>query len=301
MPSRIRQTTSSGAFPNNSFRHTPLEQVRNLYAGFCQGLFAAAPPGSYRWTPSVHETEIYITDENPIQVESVGQRPAVSFTRGPVQSFSLGQDDLLSYDFQTGQKKKSILIPGTMSINCCSRVDLESEKIAWIIAEQLWMHRELLMRAGFFEIGRQFVVGAPSPAGSIVTGDSADEWYCTTVSSPFQLYRTSQFTPLNTSVLEGINLQFSSTFPLTNSLGPVANPTGGVDPGYGINSTAPGVNSPFVPHPLNPAQFVKVTPSHPYSPAVRPPSIGGRPIPIQTVAVEESMTPATVVTSTVKV
>lgn len=300
MPSKIRQTTSSGDFPHNSFKHSPLEQVRNLYAGFCQGLFAAAPKGSYHWAPSVHETEIYITDENPIQVESVGIRPAISFTRGPVQSLSLGQDDLLSYDFQTGQKKKSILVPGTMSINCCSRVDIESEKIAWLVAEQLWLHRELLMKAGFFEIGRQFIVGSPSPAGSIVAGDSADEWYCTTISSPFQIYRTSQFTPINEKVLEGINLQFSSTFNTVDGSGPPANP-GGADLPVGITSSAPGISAPLVPHPLNPAQLVQVKVSHPFRLGVKPPAIGGRAIPIQRVTVEESSVPATVVTSTVKV
>jgi len=300
VPSRIRQTTGRGEFPENSFRVSPLEQVRTLYVGFCQGLFAAAPLGTYHWSPALEDTEIIITDESPINVEVVGQRPAISFTRGPVQSFSLGQDDMLTYDFATGKKKKSILVPGTMSINCCSRVDLESERLAWIVAEQLWMHREILMRAGFFEIGRQFVVGAPSPAGSIVSNDSADEWYATTVSSPFQFYRTSQFTPLGKKILEGIDLQFATNSMIVNPQGPPANP-GGADPPYSVNTEAPGTTPPFQPHPLNPAQMVTVRSANPYKPGLRAPSIGGRTIPITRQAVEESVAPVTVVTSTSKV
>lgn len=296
MPSGIRETTDE----ESSFRTSPLEQVRTLYVGFCQGLFAAAPAGTYRWRPSLEETEIVITDENPIRIDTIGKRPAITFSRGPVQSYSLGQDDMLTYDFATGKKKKSILVPGTMSINACSRVDLESERLAWIVAEQLWLHREMLMKAGFFEIGRQFVVGAPSPAGSIVAGDSGDEWYVTTVSSPFQFYRTSQLTPLGQQILQGINYQFETQAQRVSPQGTPANP-GGADPPYSITSTAPGVPPNVVPHPLNPAQKVIVRSANPFRPGLRPPAIGGRTIPIQQVAVEESKAPATAVTSTGKV
>ncbi len=295
MPSRIAQSQGQGEYPQNSFKYGPLEQVRTLYVGFCQGLFAAAPLGSYHWSPSLEETEIVITDESPIHLDVIGKRPAISFTRGPVQSYSLGQDDMLSYEFDTGKKKKSILIPGTMSINCCSRNDLESERLAWIVAEQLWLHRELLMRAGFFEIGRQFVIGAPSPPGSLVAGDSADEWVATTVSSPFQFYRTSQVTPLGREILDGIGLQFSSLLTSVNPLGP-AQGTNGADPASSVSSSAPGVGRHMVPHPLNPSQSVTVRATRPNSPALRPPSIGGRAIPIVTTAVEQSVEPVTLVT-----
>lgn len=296
MPSRIRQTQGRGEFPQHSFKDSPLEQVRTLYVGFCQGLFAAAPPGSYHWTPSLEHTEIVITDESPVHVDTVGKRPAISFTRGPVQSYSLGQDDMLSYDFETGKKKKSILVPGTMSVNCCSRVDIESERLAWIIAEQLWLHRELLMKAGFFEIGRQFVVGSPSPAGSIVAGDSADEWFVTTISSPFQFYRTSQITPLGREILDGISMQFSATHPMVNPQGPVSGSASGAVLPYEIEATAEGVSG--VPHPLNPTQTVTVRAARPYGPALRPPGIGGRTIPIQLAVVEQSGSPVTVVSRT---
>lgn len=301
MPSKIRQVQGQGEFPQHSFRDSPLEQVRTLYIGFCQGLFAAAPPGTYRWAPSLEDTEIIITDESPVHVDVVGKRPALSFTRGPVQSYSLGHDDMLSYDFETGRKRKSILVPGTMSINCCSRSDLESERLAWIVAEQLWLHRELLMRAGFFEIGRQFVVGAPSPAGSIVEGSAADEWVATTISSPFQFYRTSQITPLGREILNGVNLQFSASAASVGGQGPVAS-TNGADPAANVQSAAPGVGANMVPHPLNPSQMVTVRSTRPYATALKPASMMGRAIPIQTVPVEQSQgTAVTVVTHTTKV
>lgn len=291
MSSKIRQTRAEGDFPQNDWRTGALMQVRMLYIQFVQGLFAAAPPGTYRWTPQLHDTEIIVTDENPINVDVVGKRPAVSFTRGPVQSNTLGFDDMLEYQFDTGRKKKGVLIAGMMNVNCCSRVDLESENIAWIIAEQLWMHRELLMKAGFFEIGRNFIISPPSPAGSIVNTDSGDEWYATTVSLPFQFSRTSQITPINKHIVEQIGFTLNVRRPnAPESLGPVT--------GYNVDTNAPGVGPNYVPHPLNPTKQVVVRAVHPYRSGLRPPSMGGRVLPIQRDTVEQSDAPAMVVTST---
>lgn len=290
MSSKVQQTRAEGDFPQDDWRANALRQVRTLYVSFVQGLFSAAPPGSYRWAPTLGETEIIVTDESVINVDVVGKRPAVNFTRGPVGSTSLGHDDLLSYNFETGAKKKSILIAGMMNVNCCSRVDLESEAIAWTIAEQLWLHRELLMKAGFFEIGRQFVIGNPSPAGSIVAGDSADEWYATTASLPFQFARTSSFTPINRNVIDQIDFVLRSQGMKFQSMGPVR--------GYKINTRVAGFDQNKVPHPLNPTQQVVVVPAHPFRSGIRPPSLGGRVLPIQRDTVEQSETPMTVTTST---
>lgn len=312
MPPKVIETTQRGAFPDSSFKYTPFMHVRVLYASFVQGLFYFAPKGAYHWEPSMEDTDIVITDETPINVETVGVRPAVTFTRGPVQFYSLGLDDMLGYDFETGQKKKSVLVPGTMSINCCARSDIESEQIAWIIAEHLWLLREELMRKGFFEIGRQPVISAPSPAGSIVSGDGAKEWFCTTVSSPYQFYRTSQFTPLGKAIVNNIQLNLQAALRRA-----VAAPS--PDPMDGSGSTGvhlpmqlhfcppsafapassdvyggsvnPGESAqppPLQPHPLNPAVKVVVRQVRPNRPGVVPPFSGASPIPLSQPCVEQS-------------
>lgn len=290
MSSKIRQSRAEGDFPRDDWRTGALLQVRTLYISFCQGLFSAAPPGTYRWAPTLADTEIAITDENPLNADAIGLRPAISFTRGPVRSNTLGQDDMLHYNFETGAKKKSVLISGVMNINCMSRNDIESEQIGWIVAEQLWMHRELLMRAGFFEIGRDWVVGAPMAAGSLVDGDNSDQWKATIVSTPFQFSRTSQFTPINQQVVDQIGVTLRTQgFPVRGR-GPVD--------GYNISSTADGVEPPKQPHPLNPSQQVVVRAAHPLRPGLRPPAMGGRVLPIQQATVEQSSAPVTVVTTT---
>lgn len=284
MSSKIRQTRAEPDFPQHDWRTGALTQVRTLYALFVQGLFSAAPPGTYRWAPSLADTEIIVTDENPINMTVVGKRPAISFSRGPVQSNTLGMDDMLEYRFDNGKKTKGVLINGVMNINAVSRVDLESENIAWIVAEQLWMHRELLMRAGFFQIGQQFVISPPSPAGSIVSSDSGDEWFATTVSAPFQFSRTSSFTPINKRIVENIGFTLRTGVPQHfQSQGPTT--------GFLVEETAPGVEAFCTPHPLNPTKMVVVRPAHPNRAGIRPPSMGGRVLPIQRPTVEQSDAP----------
>ena len=303
MPSIIRGTSATGSIKNDLLKYHPIQQVRTLYVEFVQHLFSQQPTGSYKWLPDMEQTEIVITDENVLKASAIGKRPAITFTRGQIQFFSLGIDDMLSYDFTTGSKTKSVLVPGVMSINCISRVDIEAENLAWAVSENLWMNREILMQKGFFEIGRQPVLTAVSPAGAIVQGDMGDGYYLCTVQSPFQIYRTSKITPFNAPQLGEIGLTLNTEPPPSlNGGGPTAQVAGlpfGVTPQYG----APGMPTaapsspeqaqtpaplPLVPHPLNPTQMVTVRSANPYAPGLRRPSINGRPIPIQVVPVEES-------------
>lgn len=296
-----------------------------LYVTFLQGLFNAAPPGSYHWEPT-EDSEIFITDENPINAERIGSRPGISVQRNPVQMHSLGFDDMENYSFDTGAKTKSILVPGTMTIHCLSRKDLECDRIAWVVFEQLWANREILMQAGLFEVGRGSVVGAPSPAGSIVSNDSGDEFYVVSVTSPFQFNRTTKVTPLGKQIVRGIELALQARMltvaqqrpndcvtaspgadPPVQVQGCLPDAYEGISDAHGFDPN-PGHDSPrlpLVPHPLNPTQLVRVRSTKPNCPAVKPPSIGGRRLPISTTTVEESCgnetDPHVTSTSTVKV
>lgn len=204
MPSK-----STGRDPEalvSTFKHAPLRFVRQQYLRFLQGLFWYRPKGQLHWDPDQEMSDIHITDEAPIQSAAIGSRPAILITRAPVHMMSLGLDDTVSTNLATGQKVKSILMPGTMSINCCSREPQESEDVCAWVAEQLWIMRDIMQRAGFFQIGQNVGIGAPSPAGSIVVNDSGREWYVTTATSPYQVQRTAAVTPLGQGIAKGIEL-----------------------------------------------------------------------------------------------
>lgn len=284
MPSRVPTTTHLSGFPGSSFKYTPLQHVRVLFASFLQGLFSEAPIGQFHWDPDEEKTEIIIRDENPIHVETIGARPAISLTIGPCQFYSLGMDDMYSFDFALERKVKTVLIPGTMSINVCSRVDIEAHNLAWVISEHIWLLRDLLIKAGFFEIGRNIQVGPPSPAGSIVSNDSADEWYCSTISVPWQFNRKSAFTPLGRQIANNIELRVNETNRLIDegrggpalaghelavkvterfppSFAPDASDVYGKTPDPADERT---YSLPVAPHPLNPAKLVVVETIRPF-------------------------------------
>lgn len=284
MPSRVHSTNPTGGLPGSSFKYTPLLHVRVVIASFIQGLFSEAPPGNYRWNSDEEKTEIIIRDENPIQVGVIGMRPAISLTIGACQFYSLGMDDMYTYDASIDRKVKTILVPGTMSINCCSRVDIEAHNLAWIISEHIWLLRELLLKAGFFEIGRGIQIGPPSPAGSIVSSDSGDEWYASTISVPWQFSRKSAFTPLGQTIARSIETSVHTRTHLV-SVGKGGPALAGNElpvqrseqfpPSFAPNATDVYGNTPdpagertyslpVAPHPLNPSKLVFVETIRPF-------------------------------------
>lgn len=308
MSSSVNEIRNQGSFEGSSFHHTPLEQVRTLVISFVQGLFNGAPPGCFHFEFDDEHTEIIIRDENPINVSQIGQRPAINFTMGQVNFYSVGMDDLIDYDFAVGKKTKGVLVPGTISINVSSRSDIEAHNLAWIIGEHVWLLRELLLRQGFFEIGRGIIITPPTDAGSIIASDQSDEWVVSTISVPWQFARKSSFTPLGQDIVNNISA-FMNLNPVRRvestgwpsdpsghpysthecpppSFAPLASDARGGTPDPAGNKSNP---LPLVPHPLNPSKTVTIRTVRPYRAGYRMSSSGGAPaLPIDDLCVEKS-------------
>ena len=254
MPSKIN--TGQTIVPGDR-DDSPLTQVTRIYVAFVQGLFAACPLGAgYQWTRDLQTTGIVITDDSPAKTAVLNRRPAVTFIRSPVRTASLGVGDLDSWDERSGATTKSVLLPGVMHINALSRVKLESERLACVIWQQLWMNRSVLVGdRKLFDIGRDFVISPTGYAGSLVA-EAGDEWWATTVSSPFQISETASHTPLNRHIAQEIRsyVQAARGEPVA-ALGAPASPLG-FGPDYRVEAPAPGVEPPRQPHPLNPAREV---------------------------------------------
>jgi hypothetical protein len=284
---KVPETNPSPTFPDSSFKYTPLRHVRVLFIRFVQGLFFSAPSGSYHWDPDEEVSEIIITNENHLDAETINKRPAINFTRGPCQFYSLGIDDMTKLDMATEKKEKGVLVPGTMTINCISRVQQETEDLAWIVAEHIWLLRDLLMRAGFFDIGRGEQIGSPSPAGSIVTNDQGSEFVVTPITVPWQFARNSSFTPLGKKIVQGIEQSLSTSLRPVQTLGPVYHPheypvqTVTTNPpsfapdasdSQGATPDPTRTRNVFLPkqlHPLNPAVEVSVRTVRPFRPGLK--------------------------------
>lgn len=206
------ETQSAISAPSSSlltWAEQPLLLIRKACLSFIQGLFEQADPGSFHWSENLEETEIVITDESPIKLDVVGKRPAINTVRGTVAWGKTSLDEMQERSLATDQRKHTDLLSGTMTINCCSREPLETEYMAWIVANHTWLLRRLVMKfTPVHEFGRGQVVGAPSPAGAIVSGDTEGEWICTPVQIPFFLQISGKVTPLNLTLLKGLEARF---------------------------------------------------------------------------------------------
>jgi len=306
MAAKTPETEPTPLFPG-SFRYTPLQALRELFIGFLHGLFNGAPKGAYHWEESDDTTEIFIRDEATVAEETLGGRPLITIVRGPIQFHSLGLDDMLKYEADIDKKTKTVLVPGTMTLNCCSRVSLESEQIAWVVMEHIWILREKLIgNQLLFDTGQRPQMGSPSPAGSIIADGKGKEWICTPVSFPFQMYRTSSFTPLGLQIVRSIENHIDSRLYRMRNLGPPAithevpvgihecppPPVTAASDERGMSPDPGGRRQYFLPkqpHPLNPAKTVTVRTVRPFRPGLRP-FVGVRPgaVPIPDPCVKES-------------
>lgn len=292
MPSKVIRSAPEREKQLDSFSERPLYALRRSFVRFVQGLFGLKPPGYFHWDINNETTEIVITDEHPLNTTQLNVRPGVTFTRGPLQFNRIGVDDLASYDLETETVRKTILVAGVMHINCCARIDIESDDIAWHITEHIWLLRkELISNTKFFDISSTPAIGSPSPPGSLVEGDGSDEMICTTVAVPFQFVRTGQITPLNREIVKNLDIELSVE-QHTGSPVPVVSNGIKAPSFYAAQNTTtkgdPALLGAQVSKRDNPLQVIETGGE---GGSVILPYFSGRPVPISSGTVEESAQP----------
>jgi hypothetical protein len=111
----------------------------------------------------------------------------------------------------SGERTHTDLLTGSFSINCVSRNGLEAERLALLVAKAIRIYRRHLQRAGFFHIGHLVQVGTESPAGSLVSGDSDEDFVVVPVTLPVY-YQTSWKVGYNATLLNSIVFKAQTVF-----------------------------------------------------------------------------------------
>jgi len=186
-----------------------LRFLQDLFFQMPQGQFRLVPggPGKLDYTIDEAESELIVTDQGAWNTDTVGTRPVVIVSRGRLAYGGTSLDQLQGLSFRTGVKKHTDLITGSFVINCMAPNGYEAETIAMIVAAGSNRLRVLLQRAGFFEIGKMVQVGEESPPGSLLSGDSTEDWKNVPVILPFYYQDWWSLGPLNPPVLSGVTLQ----------------------------------------------------------------------------------------------
>jgi hypothetical protein len=181
----------------SSWGNDPLNYLVRVFVAFLQTVWETAPKGSFHWTPLSEETELVITEENPVHVETMEKRPALAVALGPTRFNGSSLDDRVMVNVRNAAEKHTDLLPTNITINCLSRVQSEARFLAWQNARMIWSLRKLFIaEKGIQECGRKNEIGSVTPAGALVTGDTEAEWVVCPVTVPVYLQYTDLVTPL---------------------------------------------------------------------------------------------------------
>jgi len=199
-----------------SWENDPLNHVVKAFAAFLQTIWEKAPRGCYHWAKEGEDTEIVITEANPVQLSEVDKLPAISLMLGRTRFNGSSLDDLVNVKIGNAEEVHTDLLPGTMTLNCLSSVPQEARFIAWQSARTIWNLRKIFIKeTHIHEVGRHIEIGAVTPAGQLVQGDNMGEWHNVSVTCPFFLQWTDSVTPLKTdwndrpiNRLNNIGMQF---------------------------------------------------------------------------------------------
>lgn len=140
-----------------------------------------------RWSEDENDTEILITDEVPIQLDSDGRRVSLQLMTGMIQNMNLSINHLVSRNFLTGESTHMDLWSGQAAINVHAFNDDEARAIAHRIAYVLQRHRWKLIRmADLHFVGHSQSFGPTSPPPSLArVGEASPQSVMCSVSFPF--------------------------------------------------------------------------------------------------------------------
>lgn len=203
------EQVASGYVEDQGLGEEPLFYFTRVFLLFLQGLFEQMDPGSYRWLHDEKLSEIAITDQVPIPVSRVDQKPHLITMRGPARFANLTLDQMRTVNPRTGEKERTDLISCTMSICCLAKNGIEAQRLAFIVARHVRTFKTSIQRTGMHKVGDEIEIGPESPPGALVAEPDPSVVMCT-VTLPFHFQWTERSRPLNAALLRSIELKLQS-------------------------------------------------------------------------------------------
>jgi len=203
--------TSTPLEPISSWEENPLLHLERVALGFLQQLYGAAPRGYFHWDADDQLSDLSIHKNVPIAPDVVEKRPAIAVVRSGVQWAGIGLDQFRDMRLQTGELTHTDMISGNLTFNCLSRNDNEAVQLGWLTGRHVWILRRVLLKLGFHDIGQRINVGASSPPGAIIQGDTEAEITNVPVTVPFHFQWTETVGELGLAVLNSVEATLTAT------------------------------------------------------------------------------------------
>ena len=174
----------------------PAIYALRFYVQFLQGLFNFMPDTTFHWEPDDEISEIVIRAQAPLDLRTVGKRPALTVILGPYQYMGIGLDNMLSYKMSTGERTRTDLLSGHLIVYCLGEGDIIPMRLAHLVSHHTRCSQRLLESAGgFHQIARPApAINSPSPPRQLVMGDP-EGLIMVQVNIPFQLQWTWKTSP----------------------------------------------------------------------------------------------------------
>lgn len=200
----------------------PLFQYIRIFTKFLQLSFASFPKGKFRWCEDLQLTDLVIQGEGTVNREVVEKRPAIIVSRGACAFTNVSLDQFAgplydpqtgevtpNMDLETGTRRFTDLLSGSVSYNCLSKEGVEATRIAWTAAYATRVMKRALMKVGMHRVGEDIQVGSESSPGAIVQPDPG-EIIMVSVSVPFFFQQTWTTAPADKTLLNQVTLALRS-------------------------------------------------------------------------------------------
>lgn len=189
-------------------------QATRAYVAFYQQLFRTRPMGQVRWSPNNEETEILITGQAPVNLDTPHIRRALIVQRGQGQWITTSQSGVERRSLTEYNKKFLDSATATMIMTCIAKEPVEAQEIAWLVFICTRLFKTVLIKHGQLHgVSNQLAIGPVSPPGSLAQGSSTHEWSMVQVFSPFFVHSQIEMTAASGAdyqlFLEEIDLQIT--------------------------------------------------------------------------------------------
>ena len=153
----------------------PVGYIKKLYIRFLKGYFNFAPSGQncFHWEPDSALSEIMITGEHPLDMKTVGKRPAITVVMGPYQFQGLGINNMQVQNLSTEERRRTDLMNGHLVAYALAENVNVVQRLAFQVHHATRVNQQLLESVGgFHQIARPAPsVNSPSEPGALVRGD----------------------------------------------------------------------------------------------------------------------------------
>lgn len=190
---------------HTDIRTNPLGHAKKIFLFFLQELFAQENPSGLIWMQDPKETQIIIKGSFAKNVETNNKKPMILVDRSNAQIASRTLGSIEYVDHKSGGYVRTEQVPFSLVCRVLTVNEYVTEKIAWYVSFSTFMLRHLLIRQGFYYVGNQMMMGAPTPPPvGLVAGDQTD-MVMVQMQLPCSHLMTGGFTPLNRPILRDVS------------------------------------------------------------------------------------------------